>query len=153
MGMRRVGAITLAAVFVANSAAPLAAQSSLTAWANVEALARETAVDVETRDGRKVRGKVDRATADTLVVLPVPDSTAAGPAQPVILSRAEIREVRRAPRSGRWWGLGIGAGVGFFLGFLGALTVAFRDCGESCGDERVLVGALLIGVPVAAGFT
>ena len=33
-----------------------------------------------------------------------------------------------------------------------ALNVAFRDCGGNCSDERLLMGAALVGTPVAGGF-
>ena len=45
----------------------------------------------------------------------------------------------------------IGAAAGVVLGVGLAIGYATRDCGSSCGDERVMIWASLIGIPVAGG--
>jgi hypothetical protein len=45
----------------------------------------------------------------------------------------------------------IGAAGGFALGFASAVALADKQCGGSCADERMLIGASLVGMPIAGG--
>ena len=46
----------------------------------------------------------------------------------------------------------IGAAAGVVVGVGLAIGYATRDCGNSCSDERAMIGVSLIGIPVGAGF-
>jgi hypothetical protein len=45
----------------------------------------------------------------------------------------------------------IGAGAGFAVGLLAAVNLAYKYCGRSCDDEKVLIGLSLVGLPILGG--
>lgn len=68
------------------------------------------------------------------------------------ISRTDVTEVRQwIGRRGSLPGAVIGAAGGFALGFVSALSLSYRQCGDSCADERILIGASLVGMPIAGG--
>ena len=68
--------------------------------------------------------------------------------RPVI---AEIREPGR--RVGSKIGAIVGAAGGALIGFGLAAGIATENpCGSSCADEKFLIGASVVGIPVGAGF-
>jgi hypothetical protein len=68
------------------------------------------------------------------------------------IARDEVaRIVRPVRRRGSKWGAVGGAAVGGFLGFASALTLAMRQCGESCKDEERWMVASIVGFPLAGG--
>jgi hypothetical protein len=56
--------------------------------------------------------------------------------------------VRRSTR-GAWIGGLVGLGIGAVAGVGTAVGLATRQCGESCADEKVLIGVSLVGMPAA----
>lgn len=69
------------------------------------------------------------------------------------IPRTDVNEVRQwIGRRGSRRGAIIGAAGGFALGVVSALSLSYRQCGGSCADERVLIGASLVGMPIAGGF-
>jgi hypothetical protein len=68
------------------------------------------------------------------------------------IPRTDVSEIKQwTGRRGSALGAVIGAAGGFALGFLSAVALADKPCGGSCADERILVGAALVGMPVAGG--
>jgi hypothetical protein len=45
----------------------------------------------------------------------------------------------------------LGAGAGFFVGYVSAVGLAFKDCGGDCTDEKVLIGLSVVGLPILGG--
>lgn len=84
----------------------------------------------------------------------VADQRVADPGQIVErIARDDVRSiVRPVRRRGSKWGAVGGAAVGAWLGFGVAVVQATTPCGESCRDEKALMGAALVGLPVAGGF-
>jgi hypothetical protein len=143
-------ALVAGATALSMTAAPMAAQTRENGrWTRVERLEPGARIEVLMQDGRSVTGLFEGTTAEGLVVA-VQGGAGLAPAAGSRLDRDDIREIRRAGSSRRWWGAALGGGGGFFAGFIGALNVAVRDCGDSCTDERWIVGALLVAVPVAS---
>lgn len=63
--------------------------------------------------------------------------------------RPQVLEVRAATHlRGSRVGAVIGGAAGGVLGFLTAINLAFRDCGGDCGDDKLLIGLSLVGMPV-----
>jgi len=68
------------------------------------------------------------------------------------IPRTDVSEVRQwTGRRGSPLGAVIGAAGGFALGLVSAVALAEKQCGGSCADERILIGAALVGMPVAGG--
>jgi hypothetical protein len=66
--------------------------------------------------------------------------------------RSEVREIRSSMRPrGSVIGAVGGAAGGLLLGYLAAVNLAYKQCGDSCTDEKVLIGLSLVGLPVAGG--
>jgi hypothetical protein len=65
-------------------------------------------------------------------------------ARPVAAPAAVLRGKR-----GAWIGGLVGLGIGAFAGVATAVNLAMRQCGESCADEKVLIGVSLVGMPAA----
>jgi len=69
-----------------------------------------------------------------------------------VFMRSEVAEVRGNGRTqGSAYGAVGGAAGGLLLGSLLAVPLAFKACGGSCGDEKALMGLLVIGLPIAGG--
>ena len=68
-----------------------------------------------------------------------------------ILQTVPRQEVRRISER-RTRGSRMGAAVGGAAGFLGAMYIAphfiFKQCGKSCSDEKFMIGASFVGLPV-----
>jgi hypothetical protein len=86
-------------------------------------------------------------TALTVVDLESPNG---GPAR--LIPRTDVREIKQwiGPRRSRL-GAVVGATGGLALGFTAALSLSYKQCGGSCADERILIGASLVGMPIAGG--
>ncbi|HEX6323405.1 MAG TPA: hypothetical protein VFZ36_06740 [Vicinamibacterales bacterium] len=52
-------------------------------------------------------------------------------------------------KRGAWIGGLIGLGIGAVAGVGTAVGLATRQCGDSCADEKVLIGVSLVGMPAA----
>jgi hypothetical protein len=66
--------------------------------------------------------------------------------------RSDVREIRTSMRTrGSIIGAVGGAAGGLLLGYLAAVNLAYKQCGDSCTDEKVLIGLSLVGLPVAGG--
>jgi hypothetical protein len=69
------------------------------------------------------------------------------------IPRTDVNEARQwIGRRGSRRGAIIGAAGGFALGFVSAFSLSYKQCGGSCADERILIGASLVGMPIAGGF-
>ena len=69
------------------------------------------------------------------------------------IPRTDVSEIRQwTGRRGSPLGAVIGAVGGFVLGVGSAIALADKQCGGSCADERIFVGAALVGMPIAGGF-
>ena len=55
----------------------------------------------------------------------------------------------RMSKRGAWIGGVVGLGIGAVAGVATAVGLATRQCGESCADEKVLIGVSLVGMPAA----
>ena len=109
-------------------------------WANVRSLGAGKSIRITTRDGIRRDASFVSAGADEIVVsvkgvtlLPIP--------------RFDVTEIRRRSAGSLVGGLA-GAAVGGFLGFGSAISLALKQCGRSCSDERFLIGASLVGLPI-----
>ena len=109
-------------------------------WAKVRRLEPGSQVRVTLRDGAVREGRLDSVLDDRIVISP--GST---------LQRESIDRVERRTRGSIVGGI-VGAAAGAFLGVFTAAHLAFRQCEESCADEKLLMGASLIGMPVAGGY-
>jgi hypothetical protein len=70
------------------------------------------------------------------------------------IPRTDVSEIRQwTGRRGSLLGAVIGAAGGFALGYVSAVALAQSDkpCGGSCADEKTLIGASLVGMPIAGG--
>jgi len=70
------------------------------------------------------------------------------------IPRTDVSEIRQwTGRRGSLLGAVIGAAGGFALGYVSAVALAQSDkpCGGSCADEKILIGASLVGMPIAGG--
>lgn len=65
--------------------------------------------------------------------------------------RSAVAEVKQPSR-----GSGVGSLAGFITGFTlglrGALTLAFKQCGNSCDDEKILAFLSVTAVPLGASY-
>jgi hypothetical protein len=114
-------------------------------WVRVMQLAANDEVTVVSGPAR-VSGRVVRADQSGLTLQPSSGGT-------TTFERASIQEVRRITRRrGSKLGAVIGAGIGGFTGYLIAINLAMKDCGGDCTDEKVGVGAALVGLPIGGGF-
>jgi hypothetical protein len=69
------------------------------------------------------------------------------------IQRDQITEISRLPERRRAIiSALIGAGAGAFLAVGTSISLATRDCGGDCTDEKVLIGVSLAGMPTAGGF-
>jgi hypothetical protein len=113
-------------------------------WNRVVQLSSGTRVIVRLDDGRTVDGRVQSADANGLRVSRDEDDRGE------MLARSAITEVQTVQgRRGSVLGAIIGGGAGVFLGVGSAVYFAQRQCGASCGDEKVLIGLSLVGLPTA----
>jgi hypothetical protein len=68
------------------------------------------------------------------------------------ITRSDVREISSGMRTrGSIAGAVGGAAGGLLLGYFAAINLAYKQCGDSCTDEKVLMGLSLVGLPVAAG--
>ena len=68
------------------------------------------------------------------------------------IPRTDVSEIRQwTGRRGSPLGAVIGAAGGFALGLASAVALAYKQCGGSCADERILIGVSLVGMPIAGG--
>ena len=96
--------------------------------------------------GRRCRIVAVDDAALTVVDLESPNRTT------LRIPRTDVSEIRQSTgRRGSLLGAVIGAAGGFALGFVSAVALADKPCGGSCADERILVGAALVGMPIAGG--
>lgn len=96
--------------------------------------------------GRKCRIVAVEDAALTLVDLESPNRTT------LRIPRTDVSEIRQwTGRRGSPLGAVIGAAGGFVLGYLSAIELAYKQCGGSCADERILIGASLVGMPIGGG--
>jgi len=66
--------------------------------------------------------------------------------------REDVREIRVAgKRKGNKLLAAVGAGAGLLVGAYVGLSMADKYCGNSCSDEKALVGLSVIGLPIALG--
>jgi hypothetical protein len=67
------------------------------------------------------------------------------------IPRSDVAEVKQPSR-----GSGIGSFAGFITGFTlglrGALALGFKQCGNSCDDEKILAFLSVIAVPLGASY-
>ena len=108
-------------------------------WAKVARLDPGSMVRVITTDGASREGRLDRVTDDRIVLT-------TGEFQ-----RDAVARVQRHTR-GSILGAVIGAAAGGFLGVGTAVALADKQCGQSCADEKALIGLSLVGMPAAGGF-
>jgi hypothetical protein len=138
-------AITAALSHVtATIAAP---QGSRDDWSQLRQLTKSDIVlFAQGLAGRRCRIVAVDDGALTVVDLESPNRTT------LRIPRLDVSEIRKwTGRRGSLLGAVIGAAGGLVLGFGSAIALADKQCGESCRDERVLVGASLVGMPIAGG--
>ena len=69
------------------------------------------------------------------------------------VARTDVSEIKRwTGRRGSPLGAVIGAALGIGFGTASALHLAFKQCGGSCADEKLLIAVSLVGMPIAGGF-
>ncbi|MCC7009721.1 MAG: hypothetical protein IT184_13005 [Acidobacteria bacterium] len=116
-------------------------------WDYVQGLQHGDEVRVTLTAGEDVVGRFVSADQAGLVLVP----GGQGAARTIL--RDDVAVVAaRGPSRGSKIGALAGAGIGAFAGFVAALHLGYKDCGGDCSDERVLIGASVVGVPVAAGW-
>jgi hypothetical protein len=115
-----------------------------TNWARVRELRPSTQIFLTAR-GASAR-KCRLLAADDASVT-VEDLDTAGP--PLIVARDDVMKVSRwVGRQGSIAGAALGAGGGFLLGLYTATALAHKQCGTGCGDEGILIGLSLVGMPI-----
>ena len=166
-----MGTLVIAGLLAAGSivpAPPAAPRESITAAAN--RLAGEMALDSRTapqsrsksdwnrvRDletGSRVRvmlrssvfkeGRLDAVEDDRITLVGSSNDR-------ITIARTDIAEVSR-PMRGSIAGGALGAIGGGLLGIYSAVSLGFKQCGDSCSDEGTLMLASLIGMPVAGAW-
>jgi hypothetical protein len=96
--------------------------------------------------GRRCRIVAVEDAALTVVDLESPNRTT------LRIPRTDVSEIRQwTGRRGSPLGAVIGAAGGFALGYVSFIALSDKQCGGSCADERILVGAALVGMPIAGG--
>jgi uncharacterized protein YqgC (DUF456 family) len=65
--------------------------------------------------------------------------------------RDDVVEIRGTVRRGSVVGAVLGASAGGVIGFFSAMSLAFKQCGGSCDDEKALMALSLVGLPIAGG--
>ncbi len=115
-------------------------------WSRVERLAPGTDVTVVFGTRPSLHGAIESADGSGLS-LRLTDTRVER------IDRADVLEVRALGRRRGSTKLAVvGAAAGALLGFVGALHLAFAECGGNCSDEKFLMGLSLVGAPVAGGF-
>jgi hypothetical protein len=113
-------------------------------WSRVTALARKTRIVVVIEGQLSSLAGTLAAVDDTSLSIRVSPT---GRVERV--PRPQVLEVRAATQfRGSRLGAVVGGAAGGVLGFITALNLAFRDCGGDCGDEKLLIGLSLVGMPV-----
>ena len=96
--------------------------------------------------GRRCRIVAVDDAALTVVDLESPNRTT------LRILRTDVSEIRQwTGRRGSLLGAVIGAAGGLALGYVSAIGLAYKQCGGSCADEKILIGASLVGMPIAGG--
>jgi hypothetical protein len=115
------------------------------AWTGLQKVERGTAVDVLDRTGTVTRGRL--AEADD-VSLTLRDGALINR-----IARTDVIEVATTEkRSGSPSGAASGAALGILAAVFIAPRIAFSPCYGSCTDEKVMLGATIVGLPVGLGF-
>ena len=112
-------------------------------WSSVRELAPGTQIVLAVRGGWRATVTV-RQVDDAAIAVQTKDSNHTR------VAREDVIEIALPPHRsiGRALGLGAaGAGVGFLLAF----RISYKNCGESCSDERALMTLSLVGLPVGLG--
>jgi hypothetical protein len=116
-----------------------------TNWDRVRDLRPSTEILLSTQDASNQRCRFLSAD-DTAVTV---DMEGAGQAA-VRVPREDVTQISRwVSHAGSVPGAIVGAGGGLLLGFFTAAGLAYKDCGGGCGDEQFLMGASLVGMPIA----
>jgi hypothetical protein len=128
----------------ATIAAP---QDSSYDWSRLRQLTKiEVVLFAQGLAGRRCRIVAVDDAALTVVVLESPNRTT------LRIPRTDVNEIRQwTGRRGSLLGAVIGAAGGFVLGYASAIALADKPCGGSCADEKILIGASLVGMPIAGG--
>jgi len=121
-------------------------QSPADEWQRVRRLPVGSTVTVSATGRSAVSGQFMSADVEGITVVPLGSST------PLTIRRDAVVEViARVPHRGSKLGAVVGVGAGALVGFMSAVSLSDRDCGGNCADEKFLIGASLIGIPVAGG--
>jgi hypothetical protein len=68
-----------------------------------------------------------------------------------IIPSADVRQIAVIRHRGSVGAISGGAAAGVLLGLASFMGLAFKQCGGSCSDEELLMGASLFGFPVLGG--
>jgi hypothetical protein len=130
----------------ARDTSPVLPQDSRTDWSRLrQNINEDIVVFTQGMAGRK--GRLVSVDDATLTVI-----ASGSPGATLVIPRTDITEVRQ--QSGRRRspvGAVIGVLAGGALGIWSAGHLAYRQCGGSCEDEKLLIGAALVGLPIAGG--
>jgi hypothetical protein len=69
----------------------------------------------------------------------------------VTVPRQDVLQISRHEKRGSGWGALAGGIAGFVVGARLGVSLGFKQCGNSCDDEKLLMGLSLIGLPIGAG--
>lgn len=117
-------------------------------WAQVRQLPESTEIFMSVRGGTMKKYRL--VSVDDAGLTAVDLETTNRPT--VRIARDDVSEIRGwQGRRGSIKGAIIGAGIGAFAGVVTALNLAFKDCGGSCTDEKLLIGLSLFGMPTGGG--
>jgi hypothetical protein len=122
---------------------PAARQAGKSDWNKVRVLLGSR-VRVKLRSGMVKEGLLETIDDDRLVLASTNDL-------PVPVARQDIAEVGR-PMRGSIIGGVLGVAAGAVAGVASAFHFGFKQCGDSCQDESVLMLGSLIGMPLAGGY-
>ena len=139
--------LTASAIRLARDIAaepPAAPQSRKGDWGNVRDLDTGSRVRVTLRSGIFKEGTLAEVDDDRIVV----SSSANGR---IVVARTDVAEVSKPMRRSLVGGV-LGTAVGGVLGVGSAVTLAFKQCGGSCNDEKLLLWGSLIALPIAGGY-
>ena len=116
-------------------------------WRRVLGLAPGTRVSIRTDRGAVLSGAFVSADATSVTF------TRAGSSTAETVRRTELVEVQvQRPRRGSILGAVALGAAGVFVGVGSAIYLAERDCGGNCTDEKFLIGASLVGLPVGGAW-
>ena len=111
-------------------------------WDNVQSLSAGVKLSVETKDGRKIKGKLDNISSSEINLI-------GGDGKAISLKKEDIRRIYRFSKGLKAKSILIGTGLGAGVG-AGAALLLLGATGGSDDTSGIIATGLLIGAGVGA---